>query len=148
MTSTRRGPSRCRDLRWAFILAALFAYVLCLTYERIEVKERNGRIEALETALQGARTDEAVVLVEIERACGYAEVHKLAHERWGMEVARGSQWVLLAGNENSTGSASPAQPEKANLGSLAGRLGRVFREGVAQAQSARTVEGGDEPTAR
>jgi hypothetical protein len=145
----RRGPSRGRDLRWALILAVLFAYVLCLTYERIELKERNGRIEGLETALQGARSDEAVLLVGIDRACGYAEVHKLAHDKWGMEVARSGQWVLLAADENPAGmAASLAPPEHADLSALAVRLGRIFREGVAQAQSARTGEGGDGSTAR
>lgn len=144
----RRGAYR-RDLAWALFFLGLFGYVLCLTSQRIELKAHNGRIKELESALQRARNDEAILRVTIERECSYAEIRKRARDRWGMDVARRDQRILLAAGEGLFDApAAPATAEKAGLISLAGRLGHVFREGVAQARPARTAEGGDGSPAR
>jgi len=150
MASVRRKSSRRRDLRWGVFLAVAFAYVLCLTYERIELKERNGRIERYERALQEAKSDESMLRVTIERECNYADVHRLAREKWGMDVAQRSQRIFLALDETPRAKADPTeQINHAGLVSVAERVTRLFRENVAQAHPRPSgAEGGDVAPAR
>jgi hypothetical protein len=137
-----------RDLRWGLLLAVLFTYCLCLTWERIELKEMNGRIYGLERELQKARSDESILRVAIDRECSYEDVLRLAHDR-GMEAAQHSQRVLLPPEDlpvQEVLSARPALVRKAGLIEIAERVTQLLRENVAEARTPR-LEAGDGPSA-
>lgn len=124
-----------RGLRWGLIFVALFGYSLCLTNQRIELRERNSRIEGLEHELQQLRSDEAILRVRIDRACSFAEVQRIAGDKWKMDVARPEQRILLAVGEKPRIDA-PVPDDRAFLADVAERLSRIVRGDVAEARPA------------
>jgi hypothetical protein len=103
---------RCRslrqrtDLRWFLAILGFFAYLLLLTSERMEVKERSGRIEDLERALQEKKTDVALRQVELERLTGFPAVQRIA-EQLDMQPASDRQRILLAMDRSTDPEESP-----------------------------------------
>jgi hypothetical protein len=144
MSSVKRRPVSRLGLRLGLAALALFSYFLCLAGERIELKERNGRIETLEQTLQESRSDEAFLRVTIERECNYAEVHRLARDKWGMDVADRNQRIMVASDESQPALPVAAVEPATQAGFLATaeRVTRIFRENVAQARPSK-LEGGD-----
>jgi hypothetical protein len=136
------GRVRRREgLRWFLAGLGIFVYLLLLTWERVELKERSGRIEALESTLQEKRTDQALLQLDLDRKAGYLAVQAAAQE-WGMRPAEAHQRFVLAAVEMP---ATPAQP-RSTIGHLAEQLRRSVG-GVAQARPSRR-EVSDAPARR
>lgn len=145
MATMRRPLARRRtDLRWVFLLVGFFVFLFALTWERIAVKEMGGRIERLEARLQSLQTDEAMFRTDLKRECAFTEVREIASKEWGMEVAVPEQRVRLASarRDQVVEAGVIGQPR-----SMLDRASRIFRGGVAQAQSV-GGEGGNGTRAR
>lgn len=129
MVPTGFGKARRRQsLRWFFAGLGIFVYLLLLTWERVELKERNGRIEMLERTLQERQTDAALLRLDLDRKAGYLAVQNAAEE-WGMRPVEAHQRVLLAAVEQ------PGAPEPASRSAPGLFVDQIRRglSGVAQA---------------
>jgi cell division protein FtsL len=138
MASVRQGGIRRLGVRWLLPFMCIFVFPLAITAVRIQYRERMARIEALERGLSERLADEAYLQVSIERACDYAAVQREARDRWKMKVAGRDQRYIFA-PAPSVQVAERTEREVAG-GSVVRRAERLFRTGVAQAQSA-TDEG-------
>jgi hypothetical protein len=133
MSSVRRGGIRRLGLRWLLPFMIIFVIPLAITAVRVQYREQMGRIASLERQLQDRRADEAYLRVSIERACDYSAVQKEAREVWKMKVAGREQRFILAPAPTVQLAARTGED---GGGSLIDRAERLFRGGVAQAQSA------------
>lgn len=127
-SSTDRQIGRRGDLRWFLVILGFFAYLMLLTWERVEHRERSGRIENLELTLQEKQTDEALRRVELKRKTGFLAVQAIADDL-SMTPAGDHQCFLLAATTQPALEDAPAGPFHA-----ASQLTtRILRGGVAQA---------------
>lgn len=133
---------RRERLRWFLAGLGILAYLLLLTWERVELKERSGRIEELESTLQEKRTDRALLRLELDRKAGYLAVQEAAQE-WGMRPVQAHQRFLLASAE------TPAPAATAHHSTI-GHLAELLRRGVSGVAQARpsSREGTGAPTRR
>jgi hypothetical protein len=114
----------------------IFFYLLLLIWQRVEVRERNGRIEDLEQSLQELRTDAALLGLELDHKAGYLVVQDTA-QGWGMRPAATHQRFVLASiSEPAASEPSPAS----GLGSLAEQIRKSLTGGVAQARPSESGE--------
>jgi hypothetical protein len=114
----------------------IFVYLLLLIWQRVELRERNGRIEDLEQDLQELRTDAALLELELDRRAGYLVVQDTAEE-WGMRPAASHQRFVLA---SITRPASSEPSEASGLGALAEQIRTSLSGGVAQARPSESGE--------
>lgn len=133
-----RGTSlrQRRDLRWFLVILGFFAYLLLLTRERMEVKERASRIEILERSLQELKTDVALRNVALERLTGFPEVREMA-ERIGMRAADDGQRFLLATVQRP----DPQETSRDPLQVVANWFTQGISGGVAEAMPSATGTG-------
>jgi hypothetical protein len=122
--SRRRG-----DLRWFLLIVSFFAYLLLLTWERMEVKERSTRIESLEQTLQQKLTDQALLKVELARKTGFIAVRHVAETR-GLRPAELQQRFLLAADWRT----SPPAQDKGPFRMVMDWLTQSISGGVAVAR--------------
>lgn len=144
MASMRPKSPRRRELQYALIAVGCFVYILCLTSQRLALKERYGQIKEVETALQAMRANEQKLKVTIEQHSDYTDILKQ-----GDGVARPEQCkFLIVENNPADGPIGLTDGEQSNTGTIRDRIVRIFREGVAQARPANPREGGDDSPAR
>ena len=125
----RRRSRRGGDLRWLLIIAGFFAYLLLLTWERVEVKERNGRLQCLERLLEEKRTDEALRIVQLERETDFLAVRQVVDDL-EMRAAGVDQRILLAAAGRPVRQEAPDR----SLQVASRWLHRTLHGGIAQAQ--------------
>lgn len=137
MTSHRSGRRRTGS-KLVLLLLGFFAFLFAMTWERVAIRELNGRIEQLEIELQSLNTDEAMLRVSIQQDCRFTDVQKVAAEKWGMSVADPRQRVLIASMEAKAGEPleEPSADGHRSVGSaLATRVGQLIRPGTSWAGS-------------
>ena len=125
------------DLRWFLLVLGILAYLLVLIWERVEHRERSGRLESLEFTLQQKQADETYHRVELERLTGFLAVQEIARER-EMTVASANQCFLLAAEEQP----APAEPAIGPFQAVSQWVTQTLRGGIAQAEPSAS-EGGD-----
>ncbi len=126
--STHRQIGRRGDLRWFLVILGFFAYLMLLTWERVEHRERSGRIESLELTLQEKETDEALRRVELKRKTGFIAVQAIAIDL-EMTAASNHQCYLLAEYARPVEDEVPASP----FHTASQWTTRILRGGIAQA---------------
>jgi len=120
---------RRTGIRWLLVFLGFFAYLLLLTWERVEWKERNGRIECLDRLLQQRRTDEALLLVQLEEETDFDAVQGIIADH-DMMAAHLNHRVLMMTDPLPILGADGEGP----IDYASRWFNRVFRGGVAQAR--------------